>query len=228
MNDRSVNSPEMSSLAVDEKPYCIRLAKHEDIDALTDLHMKSFRPSEHVPVMLGKKYVRATYRWQIDGDSAYVLLAEEANKIIGLIGVCDGFFTGRMFKACLPEFLLSLARNPLLLLTKKLWERLFWRLDTNKRSGQIVKTLGFAQMTIGAVDEKYRGKGVFPELVEASKKYSRERGSRAIRAGVYKNNMSSRRVFIKGNWLEISKLETADTVHYVFFIDPEFQKEMGI
>jgi ribosomal protein S18 acetylase RimI-like enzyme len=209
-----------------ESPYRIRLAKLEEVDALTDLHIRSFCPNDHVPVMLGKTYVRATYRWLIAGGSAYVLVAEEENNLIALIAVCDGPFTGRMFKACLPEFFLSLAHNPALLINKKLWQRLLRRSGINKVSRRIVNYPGLAQMTIGAVDENCRGKGVFPDLVKATIKYSRERGSRAIRAGVYKENNASRRVFIKEKWLEIPELETSETVFYVSFIDPKFEKEL--
>ena len=211
-----------------ENKYLIRLAKGEDIGALTDLHIRSFHSDDHIPVMLGRDYVRATYRWLVNGENAYALVAEEAWKIIGLVAVCDGPFTGRMFKACLPELLKSLILNPKLLLNRRLWRRLFQRSANNKLSRRIVNCPRFAQMTIGAVDENYRGHGVFPALVDATKYYSRERGSRAIRAGVYKNNHSSRRVFIKGGWLEISELETVDVAYYVFFIDSICEKEIEI
>jgi len=44
------------------KSFKIRLAGPADIGAMTWLHCISFRPEEHVPVMLGPRYVRATYR----------------------------------------------------------------------------------------------------------------------------------------------------------------------
>jgi GNAT superfamily N-acetyltransferase len=217
----------MPALNLLESPYRIRLGNREDVDALTDLHIRSFHPNDHVPAMLGKNYVRATYRWLINGGCAYVLVAEEKKKIIALIAVCDGPFTGRMFKACLPELFLSLAQKPWLIIRIRLWQRLLQRSEIDKRTRRIINHAGFAQMTIGAVDENYRGKGIFPELVKATEKYSRERGSRAIRAGVYKKNIASRRAFIKEKWLEFPELETAETVFYVSCIDPNFVKELS-
>jgi GNAT superfamily N-acetyltransferase len=85
-----------------------------------------------------------------------------------------------------------------------------------------------AQMTIGAVAADYRGRGLFPALVEATRTYSKERGSRAIRAGIYKENMPSRQVFIKSDWIETPALETPDTVFYVSYLDPTFPRELGI
>lgn len=213
---------------MNENPVSIRLATLADVDALTALHVASFTPDEHVPVMLGQNYVRATYVWQTTSNQAYVLVTEDWGKIVGLIAVCDGPFTRPMFLACFPELLRSLLRHPTLLFQKKLWRRLFRLPDVPKGKRRIAHYPGFAQMTIGAVDAQYRGKGIFPALVEATKTYSRDRGSKAIRAGIYKTNQPSRRVFIKGGWIETPELETKDTVFYVHYIDPDFSRKLGI
>ncbi len=183
--------------------FVIRAATTNDIAALTELHCASFRPEEHVPVMLGRDYVRAAYRWLITSNRAYCIVADSAGKVIGLVGVCDGPFTLPMFIACLPEFMKSVLRSPGLLLRKALWSRLFRRPDVSKTSRKLADQPGFAQMTIGAVDPEYRGAGVFPALVEATITQSKNRGSRAIRSGIYKSNQPSRRVFDKGGWIEL-------------------------
>ncbi len=211
-----------------ENLISVRIATIEDVDDLTDLHYASFTPEEHVPVMLGKPYVRATYVWQTTGKHSYVLVAEELGKIVGLVAVCDGPFTRPMFMACLPEFLRSLVADPALIFKKKLWSRLFRRPDVSAGSKKLADYPGFAQMTIGVVDRNCRGKGVFPLLVAATKTYSKARGSRAIRAGIYKINVPSRRVFIKGAWIETKQLETPDTVFYVAYLDPLFVHEIGM
>lgn len=204
----------------------IRLATIKDLDALTELHMKSFTPDEHVPVALGRRYVYATYRWQVSGKQAYTLVAEKDAKIIGLVAVCDGPFTKPMFMACLPEFFGAIFRKPSLLTNKKLWQRLFRRPNVSQSSKGIADRPGFAQITFVAVDASMRGLGVFPALVEATKTYSAQRGSRAIRVGVYKWNAPSRKAFIKANWIETSELETQDTVFYVTYLDPTFESEI--
>jgi hypothetical protein len=83
-------------------------------------------------------------------------------------------------------------------------------------------------MIIGAVDATYRGNSVFLALIEATKTFSEARGSRAIRAGVYKTNTACRRVFIKGGWTETPQLQTPETVFYVAYLDPDFPSELGI
>jgi hypothetical protein len=206
----------------------IRLAEIRDLDKLTDLHCASFKPEDHVPVMLGPRYVKATYRWQVSSPDAYTLVAELDGKIVGLVAVCDKPFTRPMFMACIGEFILSILNKPALLFQAMLWKRLFRRSESSGKGEVMAAYPGMAQMTIGAVDANYRGISIFPALVDATKSFSKARGSRAIRAGVYKSNMPSRRVFIKGEWIETPELETPDTVFYVAYLDPAFPKELGI
>jgi len=208
--------------------FRIRIATTDDLDRLTTLHCDSFRPEEHIPVMLGKDYVRATYRWLVTRDQGYCLLADSDHKLIGMVSLCDGSFTRPMFLACLPEFIRSLLRSPRLILKKRLWDRLLRHSETSKEAHRITDYPGFAQLIIVAVAAEYRGAGIFSALVEAATTCSRNRGSVAIRAGVYKFNQPSRRAFAKNGWLEMAQLETSDTVFYVYYLDPEFPNRLGI
>jgi len=207
----------------------IRLGEIKDVDELTRLHCISFTPEEHVPMALGKDYVRATYRWLVSEKTCYVLIAEIEEKLVGLVAMCDSSFTRPMFMACLPEYFKSIIRNPALLFRGRLWERLFRRPDvSSERSKVIVNYPGVAQMTIGAVDSSYRGRSIFPSLISATKKYSKERCTRAIRAGVYKTNAPCRRAFVKDGWTETPELETRDTVFYMAFLDNVIAGELGL
>lgn len=213
---------------MDEDKVTIRLATLNDVDKLTDLHCRSFGPKEHVPMMLGRNYVKASYKWQVSSELTYVLMAEYEGKLAGLVAVCDRSFTKEMFIACLPEFIYSLLLKPKLLLNKMLWTRLFRSPDIAEGSRRKIAIPGFAQMTIGAVDQSFRGKGIFTELVQATKKWSQQRGSKAIRAGVYKTNQSSRQVFVKSGWIELAELETKDTVFYAAFFDNSIAEKFGV
>jgi GNAT superfamily N-acetyltransferase len=210
------------------KSISIRLATLKDLEKVTDLHLAIFRPDDHLPVMLGPRYVKATYRWQIRSPKAYILVAEADGKIVGLVGICDKQYTKLMFMACLGEFILSLLKNPTLLFQRKLWQRLFRKPLMSSKGEIMARYSGMAQMTIVTVDANYRGIGVFPALVDAARSFSKARGSRAILVGIYKTNMSSRRAFIKVGWVETPELETLDTVFYVVYLDRAFPKELGI
>jgi len=208
--------------------FLIRIATTEDLDRLTTLHCDSFRPEEHIPVMLGKDYVRATYRWLTTSSQAYCLVAESNHQIIGLVAVCDSAFTRPMFLACLPEFLRSMLHSPSLIFRRRLWERLLRGSDASGEAKRIIDCPGFAQLSIIVVDSKSRGTGIFPALVNAVKTYSKVRGSIAIRAGIYKFNQASRKTFAKVGWTEITQLETVDLIFYAFYLDPELPTRLGI
>jgi len=208
--------------------FVIRKANLQDLPRLAELHCSSFGRQEHVPIMLGQRYVMATYRWLVTSDMTYVLVAEAEGAIKGLVAVADRPFTNPMFKACAGEFILSIFIHPGLLFKRKLWKRLFRRPALTAQGQRIANYPGMAQMTIGAVDSACRGKGMFCELVKATCVFSKERASRAVRAGVYKTNWPSRRVFIKCGWLEAPALETSETVDYIYFMDPSFRNELGL
>jgi ribosomal protein S18 acetylase RimI-like enzyme len=208
--------------------YVIRLATVKDVVRMTNLHCASFQPEDHVPMMLGERYVQATYRWQVTSQTTYALVAEAGSKIVGLIAVSDGSFTRPMFKACLTELAASLMNHPALFFQPKLWQRLLRRSShLNDQADKIAHYPGMSQMIIGAVDTGYRGKGVFPALIEATTHESKKRGSRAIRAGVYKHNLPVQRAFIKAGWDESPIFETEDTKFYIYFIDPDLRAELG-
>ena len=226
MKSQKVNN-RMTQIMIAQN-FNIRLATLNDLENLTDLHCKSFKPEEHVPMMLGRHYVKATYKWQVTSKDAYILVAEKEKKLIGLVAVCNGSFTKAMFMACLPEFFISVLSKPKLVFSKMLWKRLFRRPDMAKGAKDILNLTDFAQMTIGAVEKDFRGSGVFAELIEATKNYSLKRGSKAIRAGVYKKNFSSRRVFTKSGWAEFPQLETEDTLFYISVFDNNFARKLGI
>jgi len=204
----------------------IKLANLNDLNEITELHCLSFKPKDHVPMMLGKDYVKATYKWLILSNESYVLIGKDKSKIIGLVAVCDGAFTKPMFIACLPEFILSIVLKPTRLFSKMLWKRFLRRPDVDSNKISIIDSPGFAQMTIGAVDSNSRGSGIFGLLIEETRNISSKRGSLGIRAGVYKKNKSSRRVFEKSGWQEMNFLETEETVFYTSFFNDEFENKM--
>lgn len=207
----------------------IRLAIDADLEKLTDIHCNSFSADDHIPVLFGRKYVKATYKWLVSSKIAYTLVAENNKKIVGLVAMCDSGFTRPMFIACIPEFMESILKKPSLLINKKLWNRLFRQPDIpSKIAKKIVKTCGVAQMTIGAVDSNFRGQSVFPKLISQTKQFSKLRGTRAIRAGVYKTNMPCRRAFEKDGWEEIGVLSTSDTVFFMAYLDVTIKNELGL
>ena len=217
------------SLQPETLEFEIRRAQPSEIDRLTELHMSAFKPEDNIPVLLGRRYVRASYRWLVMGKRAYTLVAVAQDKIIGFVSVADSSFTKPMLRACLRQLLQSLALRPSLFFKKRLWQRLIRGEGNGTQMGRrIANYPRIAQLPIVVVDREFRGRGIFPALIEATKDISRSRGSRAIRAGVYKANRQSRRAFEKVGWVETPELETVDLVFYVAYLDPNLSKELRV
>ncbi len=203
--------------------YSIRFASKDDVDSVTNLHCACFSASDYLPMLFGRRYVRSIYRWHVSSAWAYLLVVEHSGRIVGQLGVCDGPFFWKMFTSGLGSLVLSIMINPLVLFHRSLWKRALRRKKRLTHPAKsISKIAGVAHMTIGAIESAHRGKQIFDCLVSETEPVSGSRGSRAIVAGVYKSNNSSRRVFSKLGWKECEILETGETVTYISILDPSF------
>lgn len=207
----------------------IRFAKPEDVARLTSLHCQTFTPEQHVPVVLGERFVTAVFNWVLQDKSTYAFVAEEDNRLIGYICACDHAYSSRMLIACLPDFILSLIRNPKLFGSKLLWKRFLRREGyKNEKAKMIANHPRLTYIMFGAVDDSARGKGIYIQLYDAVKEYSVTRGARALRGDVYKLNAAIRRVKEKDHWVEIPELETSETVAYIYFLDQSMIDELDL
>jgi len=202
----------------------IRLALESDVEAMAKLHLASFSPDEHLGVLLGPAFVRASYLWHVTDETAYVIIAEMDGNLLGLLGMCDGPFTMRMIRGCWQAFLGAFARHHQLLIDRRLWSRLARAKVRSEWVTEFCSTPGVAQMTIGAVDVNARGHNVFPSLIRSCENISKERGSAAVRAGVYRGNAPCRRAFVKSGWIEIPELGSDETVYFVCVFNPDLLK----
>lgn len=206
----------------------LRLGIYEDAAQLTNLHLLLFSPNEHVPVVFGEDYILAIYSWMLRSDETFVLVAEVNNTIVGFISACDSPYTFRMFISCLPDLVKSFIKKPGLIFNKILWKRLL-RHSQNPQNIQSInqKELAISQIIFGGVDPNFRRFGIYTQINNYLKDYSKKRNIRAIRSEVYKENVSIRRYKENDGWIEVSELETTDTVTYMYFFDKGLVNEIG-
>jgi GNAT superfamily N-acetyltransferase len=206
----------------------IRLADLRDVEAMADLHCHSFSEKEHIGILLGARFVQATYRWHVTDPTAYALVAELEGQLIGLLGMCDSAFTGPMFRFAVRPLIWAVLRRPRLLVDRRVVGRFFRASGGEKWVSEFCAAPGVAQMTIAAVSETARGHNVFPRLIQECEVYAAERGSRAIRAGVYRWNAPSQRAFVKRGWPEVPELGSADTVFFLRILDPSIRERFPL
>ncbi|NJN63404.1 MAG: GNAT family N-acetyltransferase [Acidobacteria bacterium] len=206
--------------------WTVRDCLVSDLTAVRDLHSLCFSPDEHVPMMLGGRYVLATYRWLSTGPRSYCLVAADdaTGTLVGACSISDQPYARPMFIACLPTFIMSVALRPNLLLRSKLWRRLFRSSHHPPNGERDSPPDGLAEVATVLVHPAWRGRGIFEALMRSSADRSAARGNKGIKAGVYKSNTASRRAFSKLGWKEAPALETGDTVFYV----AEFGPNAGI
>lgn len=206
----------------------IRPATLDDVQEIVGLHLACFGPDDHVPVLLGRAYVEASYKWQVSSEEAYAVVAESGGHAVGFGGACDRSYTAPMFRACLGPLFGSLARNPFLLLDRRLWERLNQQSGMDARTREIINYRGVAHLIAGATDPDCRGRGINGAVVQALKTIGRSRGSKALCVAVRRANHASRRVFHKLGWVELPGAETATTLYYLTCWDKSLAEELGV
>jgi hypothetical protein len=202
-------------------PATVRLATNADVDAMVRLHLGTFSPAEHLGSLLGPAFVRASYVWHVTDESAYVLVAELGDALVGLLGMCDRSFTGPMLRGCARTLVAALGRRPKLLIDRRLWARLARANASPDWVKRFCATAGVAQMSIGAVDANLRGRSVFSTLIGSCEAMSRQRGLVAIRAGVYRSNSQCQRAFQRNGWTEVDALACDETVYFVRVLNPD-------
>lgn len=199
----------------------IRLANLSDLKPLIDLHLRCFTKHEHLAVRLGASYIHAVYHWFITSSDTFTLVAEYSGKIVGLTTVCDRSYNGLMLRNTLKQFIIAVFKRPFAIFHWEFLSRLINLISRRGESGQLdhyendVSHLAFI-----AVDGSMRGKGVGVRLLEEAKSISLERGFPRMRAGVYKQNSASIRMFAKAGYQIVPDLETSRT-HFVEVIQSQ-------
>lgn len=193
--------------------YKIEMASRDDLEKIVSLHLASFTADEHVPVLIGEHYVKSNYKWLLSHKNAFILIARDRERIIGLQSVSLRSFELPMFIACFPLLVYSMLKKPQLIINRKLWKRLL-RVTHKLKSGKKKFKGNIAHFIIGIVDAEYRGKGIFSAIVNAAVQKCREYNCKAIYTGIYKKNIKTREIFIKFGWKECPELETYETCYY--------------
>ncbi len=189
-----------------------RVAARADVERMVRLHLASFSTDDHLGVLLGQAFIRASYRWHVRDESACAIVAEAGGRLVGLCGVCDGPFTGRMIHGCAAALVAGLVRRPGLLANRRLWSRLTRTTGHPEWVSRFCASRRVAQLTYIAVDANSRGNGVFPSLVRRCEAICRSREITAIRVGVYRSNLRSQRAFEKCGWRLVPALGSDEMV----------------
>jgi ribosomal protein S18 acetylase RimI-like enzyme len=200
----------------------IRRADVEDIPLLTALHCRAFKEKSHAALALGPEFIRAMYSWQVTGPGEFVLLAVKDGAIAGFVAMSRGNYRRNMIRSCWRSALKVFLTHPSFEVFRSV-KRSVTRRRVARQAGAILAPIPEPfELSFIAVDERFRGCGIAPQLIHAAEEDVAARGGKAIVVGVYKENSASRRAFTKAGYCETPALETQDTVTFVRrFTQPE-------
>jgi ribosomal protein S18 acetylase RimI-like enzyme len=182
-----------------------------DVPALVDLHHACFSKEENIPVLLGRRFLQAVYRWFVRSPETFVLVARQGDRIIGLTAVCDRSYNLPMVKACRRELVAGFLRHPWAAVDRRLIRRLGWSLFLRRRDRGPEERV--AQIAYTAVDAAFQGQEVGRALKEASIRMCRERGSVAVTTGVVRTNLRARRLNELAGFVEVPSGYSRKLVH---------------
>jgi ribosomal protein S18 acetylase RimI-like enzyme len=170
----------------------IREATVADLEALVDLHYRVFDEHTHYGVLLGRRFIRATYRWYCQNPTAFALVGEIDGQIKGSCTVNQGPYHA-VFKANVRELVLAFLRRPMLLLVKPVRLRLLSLVRGHSPRERIVgMKASSAYLGYLAVDATARGAGIGPALIRMAIHECEERGWQRIVSDVHRTNVSAR------------------------------------
>ncbi len=200
-----------STLSVESPPtFRIRKAKDADIDMLTAIHLRSFDARDHLVVRLGKKYVKAMYKFFINSPYTYVLLAEDSEKCLGLIGGSDRMYNGLLFRATLRQAIIGIITHPWLMFDRELIERFLKIITRKKLFGETTAhETGVGYLAFSGIETSARGMGLGNALYRQAMLECIDLGCKKVRLGARpKTNIGPTKIAQRYGFRVIPELET--------------------
>ncbi len=184
----------------------VRNITEEDIEALVELHIESFK--ESLNILAGKKYLFEVFRWFIKTKNIALLTHEESLITGYVIGAPIGY-EKQMNRTLWIYGLIGLFKNPAYFLNKKLIKNIIQRVKSivglsGMKHQPLVSEKGYGISLVGiAVAEKYKGKGTAQELIIEFEKMSKELNADFLRLSVLKENIRAQKFYERMGWTAI-------------------------
>jgi len=200
----------------------IRHMKNIDLDKIVFIHKSCFPESRSTK--LGKQFLERLYSWYSINHPGLFFVAEDSCEVVGF--VCGTIGSGggqKRFRYTLPFIILSLIKNPILLLSKetfKSWKTLIKGMFKRKRTTTPAPTptpnpIGIkGALDSIAVNSSARGHSIGFLLVEKFEEAAIDLGATYLSLGVEADNLPARKLYEKCGWHLVSEKLDENSANY--------------
>ncbi len=196
-----------------ESTILIKQGDFSDLDQLAELHYTCFKSHENIAVNFGKNFVRAVYKWFLTSEITYTIVATVEDQVVGLTTVCDSPYIIPMFKNCLLDAIIGIITHPAVLYDRSFINQVIGYCVRKPYVSMIDENnLEIAYLAYIAVHPDYQGQRIGSKLLIESKRIAAERGKFYHRAGIYKHNIASQRMFENCGHIILKDQGTKDIV----------------
>jgi len=174
--------------------------KDEMLESVINLHLKAFRG--YLNARLGKRYLRAFFRWFIENGDISLVAVNHDLKIVGyVVGAKDQYqkmLTKHMFFTVICSFI----AKPWLLFQSRVIKIVFNRLinlfsKTKRNSEKKFREISLVGI---AVDQNFSGRGIGTKLLDAFEKNAKNLDYQIMQLSVYSDNRGARKSYEKAGW----------------------------
>jgi ribosomal protein S18 acetylase RimI-like enzyme len=196
----------------------ITYATPDDVDALVALHLKCFSKESSFASSLGEPFIRAAFEWFLTDPQTFVLVARQANKVVGFTALAEKPFNIPMLRAGKWEVVHRLIRKPWLALQPELLLHIFRKILPHHKNRSKKKV---AHIAFTAVQPQLQGLGIGKALKMETILVCRERGMTRIVTGVRRNNLRGQALNISAGFVEVPELSTRDLSYLGLDLDQD-------
>ena len=174
----------------------IRRFTADDLEQVLEIHMYAF--SEHINVLLGRKYNREMLRWFLKEECVQLVSVDENDRVTGYVFGAPWGYQKPMNKDLVKVAAVEMLKRPWIFFSKKvmriIWIRGKTLLGVNKALGDTVKKYDgkiISMVGMGIAPGTLR-KGLGVALYHAALDEARKKGYSYSRGTVNKTNLRSR------------------------------------
>ncbi|MFQ5351605.1 MAG: GNAT family N-acetyltransferase [Candidatus Binatia bacterium] len=195
----------------------------EHLDAIVDLHVRSFDPGLNYALILGKPFVRATYRFFLEDQKSFGFVAWCGGRAVGLAVGRLGYYTNSLNRYRMSAAFAAVLVRPWLVANPRMLKKaVSGLLERLRRSGAARSLEGAPSHSDGrtatqasiCVDPDFTRRQIGSRLLEVFEEYCRAHDMSFLRAGIEPGNEPIRRTYTSRGFVKDEVVSNEAVLYY--------------